>query len=97
MRIDLPPALFHGIGLLLIVFGTLRAYRLGWQRRLRESRSSSSASEDFEDSEHSEHEDAVDGGRYRPDPAARRHIMFGVLWVAMGIFLVVSTLINSRR
>ena len=83
MRIDLPPALFHGVGLLLVVFGTLRAYRLGWQRRRRESRSPSSGHED-------------DGG-HRPDPAARRHIMFGVLWVAMGVFLVVSTYINSRR
>jgi hypothetical protein len=86
MRIDLPPALFYGVGLLLVVFGTLRAYRLGWQRRLRPSRSSSSFASEPEEN-----------GGSRPDPGARRHIMFGALWVAMGIFLVVSTFINSRR
>jgi hypothetical protein len=79
MRIELPPVLFYGIGILLIVFGTLRAYHLGWQRRQIERPSSE--------------EDAGP----RPKPTARRHIAFGVLWMAMGLFLVVSTYINSRR
>ena len=77
MRIELPPVLFYGIGVLLIVFGILRAYHLGWQRRTLD-------------------QPAEEPGR-RPNPTARRHITFGVLWVAMGLFLVISTYINSHR
>jgi hypothetical protein len=93
MRIDLPPALFHGVGILLIVFGTLRAYHLGWQRRLKEVPPDPEAEDAAAPDDGAPPPEPV----LRPDPAARRHIMFGVLWVAMGIFLVVSTYINSRR
>jgi hypothetical protein len=78
MTVELPPALFYGLGLLLIVFGTLRAHHLGWQRRQQEGAPEGEAPA-------------------RTDGGARRHIMFGVLWVVMGLFLVVSTYLKSRR
>jgi hypothetical protein len=28
---------------------------------------------------------------------ARRHITFGVVWLVMGLFLIISTYLNSRR
>ena len=79
MKIELPPALFYGVGVILIVFGALRAHQLGWQRR------------------HRVRPDDEEGAAPRTDPTARRHMTFGVLWVLMGIFLVVSTYYNSRR
>jgi hypothetical protein len=82
MKLELPPALFYGVGAILIIFGALRAHTLGWQRRARERGDE-------------QEEDAALGRR--PNPTARRHLTFGLLWVLMGIFLVVSTYYNSRR
>jgi uncharacterized membrane protein HdeD (DUF308 family) len=83
MKLELPPVLFYGVGVILIVFGALRAYHLGWVRREAPS------------------PDRVEGDEVdttpRTDPTARRHMMFGLLWVVMGIILVVSTYMNSRR
>ncbi len=73
MRIDIPPAFFHFLGAMLILFGTLRAYHLGWKRR--------------------EVGPGEPGSRTRPE---RRHVTFGILWVAMGLFLVVSTILRAR-
>jgi uncharacterized membrane protein HdeD (DUF308 family) len=84
MKIDLPPALFYGVGIILIVFGVLRAHQLGWLRRHRETPADADAGADV---------DATP----RMDPTARRHMVFGLLWVVMGIFLVVSTYLNARR
>jgi hypothetical protein len=80
MKLELPPVLFYGVGVILIVFGALRAHHLGWQRRTSER-----VDEDGNDA------------APRVNPTARRHMTFGLLWVLMGIFLVVSTYINSRR
>jgi hypothetical protein len=82
MTVELPPALFYGLGLLLIVFGTLRAHQLGWQRRLQERASGG---------------EGDDATARTASGAARRHIMFGVLWIVMGLFLVISTYLKSRR
>ena len=74
MKVQLPPALFYAIGLMLVVFGALRAYYMGWQRR---------------------NSDIVDEGRGGTRP--RNHILWGTIWVALGLFLLISTFINSRR
>jgi uncharacterized membrane protein HdeD (DUF308 family) len=78
MAVQLPPVLFYGVGIILVVFGALRAYTLGWQRREQEVPA--------------EDEDAM---RRRPSQA-KRHMMFGVLWLIMGLFLVISTFINNH-
>jgi uncharacterized membrane protein HdeD (DUF308 family) len=85
MNIQLPPALFYGVGTMLIVFGALRAIYLGWQRRPAKAPEKAPGEESLED---------VEVARDGKD--ARRHIMFGILWVAMGLFLVISTFLNSR-
>jgi uncharacterized membrane protein HdeD (DUF308 family) len=76
--VQLPAALTYGLGFILILFGALRAYTLGWQRREPEVTS-----------------DDPDAPPRRPSQA-KRHIMFGVLWLIMGLFLVVSTFLNTR-
>jgi hypothetical protein len=81
MRLELPPLLFYGVGIILIVFGALRAYQLGWQRRDKMLPA----------------EEPEEGAAPPKNPTARRHLTFGILWVAMGIFLVISTYINSHR
>jgi hypothetical protein len=85
MNIELPPALFYGVGIILTLFGALRAYHLGWQRREIE-RARAEAKGDGDE----------DNGR-RPATTARRHITFGLFWVVMGLFLLVSTYLKSRR
>ncbi len=85
MNFELPPVLFYGVGVILIVFGALRAYQLGWQRRF-----------DQVPGERTE-EGAEAGQGRRRNPTARRHLGFGVLWVVMGLFLVVSTYVKMRR
>jgi hypothetical protein len=89
MNVNLPPALFYGIGLMLVVFGALRAYVLGWKRR--------PGGPDAPPAREGEEPEAVHGRGPRRQPDHKRHVTFGVLWIAMGLFLIVSTIINSRR
>ena len=76
----LPPVLFYAVGAILVIFGALRAWHLGWQRR----------------------EEPVPGDEELGEPKpqrpsqARRHIMFGLVWLVMGLFLIISTFLNSR-
>lgn len=72
MQLQLPPLIPYFIGAMLVVFGALRAYHLGWQRM----------------------KPGLDGDGPRPE--ARRHLRWGLIWVALGLFLVISTLINTR-
>ena len=70
-------ALTYIVGTMLVIFGSLRAFLMGWQRRDREIR------------------DEEEGGPRRKGP--RYHLMWGILWVLMGVALVVSTYLQSRR
>lgn len=90
MNIQLPPILFYAVGTVLIVFGSLRALHLGWMRRKDDGLSEPEPGEvgSFE-------RDAQRAARRTRD--ARRHIVFGLVWVAMGLFLVISTLLHTRR
>jgi hypothetical protein len=88
MDIVLPPALFYGVGIVLIVFGALRALFLGWRQKVQ-------AEPPVGDEP--EQEPAPAGGWPRSAGGGyKRHLTFGVLWVVMGLFLVVSTIIKSR-
>jgi hypothetical protein len=84
--IQLPPVFFYGIGAMLIVFGALRAYHLGWSRR----RAAAGASEDAE-------EEASSGSRRGSGYTAKRHIVWGLVWIGLGLFLVISTAVNTPR
>jgi hypothetical protein len=80
---ELPPALFYGVGAVLIVFGALRAVFLGWKQK----------PQVLEENP----EEAAGAGWSRSAAGAyKRHLTFGALWVAMGLFLVVSTIIKTR-
>jgi hypothetical protein len=83
MDIVLPPALFYGVGIVLIVFGALRAIFLGWKQKPQV------VGEDVEE--------AAAGGWSRSTGGGyKRHLTFGLLWMVMGLFLVVSTIIKTR-
>ncbi len=105
MNLSLPPALFYAIGAMLVTFGSLRAYHLGWQalRRLRgEIEEDDGEGGDIEDEGESDSEVAgrvrvVEAVDERRRTRARRHVRFGLLWVAMGLFLVISTVIQTVR
>jgi hypothetical protein len=79
--ISLPPALFYGLGTVLIVFGVLRAVFLGWRQKPQPAEDLEEAGTGWSRSS---------GGGYK------RHLTFGVLWVVMGLFLVLSTIVKSR-
>ena len=75
MNVVLPPIFFYAVGTLLVVFGVLRAVVLGRRR--------GGAAGD-------------DSGEITEDTPARartrkRHVAFGIVWVVMGLFLIVST------
>jgi hypothetical protein len=88
MDIVLPPALFYGVGIVLIVFGALRAIFLGWKQK-REAT-------EPQPQEDPEVAGAPAGWRRSSGGGYKRHLTFGLLWMAMGLFLVVSTVIKSR-
>ncbi len=78
MNIEIPPAIFYGVAVILIVFGGLRAYHLGSAgRRLRSG--------------------GLSEGKDLRDAVEKRHLRWGIIWIAMGIFLLVSTLHAQLR
>jgi hypothetical protein len=88
MNVSIPPSLLYAIGTVLVLFGGLRAYHLGWKRKPE----SAAPGQEPESGDLDEVPawDRNKGGGYK------RHITFGVLWVAMGLFLIISTMITSR-
>jgi uncharacterized membrane protein HdeD (DUF308 family) len=74
----MPVFLPYVVGAVLVVFGSLRAIYMGWQRR----------AEPIEPEE--------DGRRF-PKKGPRYHLMVGVVWVIMGMFLVISTYLQTHR
>ena len=86
MNVQLPPFLFYFVGVVLMAFGTLRAIFLG-KRQQKEAAAEQALDEDPVD-----HERAARKAR-----DARRHVIFGLVWVGMGLFLVISTFLNTRR
>jgi hypothetical protein len=94
--IELPPGLFYALGAVLIVFGCLRAYFLGWKQK--PPRPLEVSSDDPVTGEGDEGGDAPAASRWSAPRSGghKRHITFGVVWVVMGLFLVISTVVNTR-
>ena len=82
MHLNVPPILPYAVGLLLVLFGGLRVKFLGAPRTPRMTE---------EDAETSVNPPAVRGKEQR------RHQRMGVVWVLLGLFLLISTYIQSRR
>jgi hypothetical protein len=87
MNVSIPPSLLYAIGTVLVLFGGLRAYHLGWKKK-------PVPAEPGGDPESPDLDEVPAWDRNKG--GYKRHITFGVLWVVMGLFLIISTIINSR-
>jgi hypothetical protein len=79
---DIPPIIPYVFGAVLVVFGLLRAVYLGAPRPPRPT----------ED----EPESATLASPVR-GPAQRRHLRWGVIDVALGLFLIISVYVQTHR
>ena len=86
MHINIPPAIPYTIGAILILFGILRAKYLAAPRAPR------LADDDQADSSVGKVEAAEIRG-----PEQRRHLRMGIVWVLLGLFLVITTIMQMRR
>jgi hypothetical protein len=75
MHLQIPAAIPYAVGAVLVLFGSLRAIHLGWQRR----------------------DQQVNEETARQKQGPRYHMGVGMLWVAMGLFLLITTYVQSRR
>jgi hypothetical protein len=91
MQVNLPPFLFYAVGSMLIVFGALRIKYLGAPRARRRSDDDETAGEPSGDGAVEPEE------RLQRGPEQRRHVRWGIIWILLGLFLVVSTVIQVRR
>jgi len=90
MQVNLPPFLFYAIGSMLMVFGALRIKYLGAPRARR-------CSDDETAGEASGDHAVEPEERLQRGAEQRRHIRWGIIWVLLGLFLVISTFIQVRR
>jgi hypothetical protein len=86
MQVNLPPIIPYILGLALIVFGGLRIKFLGAPRARRER------DEDLQDPSAPPREEVIERGAEQ-----RRHIRWGIIWILLGTFVVISTYLQVRR
>jgi hypothetical protein len=91
MQFQIPPAIIYAFGAMLVVFGVVRAYHLGWKQRPDPDEAGGEVDEKAGDEG-----DEEDRPRAAPSTAHRRHLRWGIAYVAMGLFLIVSTLWSAR-
>jgi len=82
MRLDIPPIIPYAVGAMLVVFGALRVKYLGAPRAPRVSETDTASSA----------ETAPVRGKEQ-----RRHIRMGGVWILLGLFLLVSTYVQTHR
>ena len=90
----IPPLLLYAFGVVLMILGGLRAFHLGYKRRPAAEDPDPEAATDDEEAEANRRPgrsgwSRSEGGGYK------RHLTMGLLWMAMGLFLVISTALNS--
>lgn len=81
MRLTISPVVLYAVGIMLMVFGALRAKYLAAPRPPRE----------VEDGSEPADATPVRGKEQR------RHLRMGVVWILLGLFLVVSTYWQAGR
>jgi hypothetical protein len=86
MQVNLPPIIPYIIGFALIVFGGLRIKFLGAPRARCERDT------DLQEPSGPPREDVIERG-----PEQRRHIRWGIIWILLGAFVVISTYLQTRR
>jgi hypothetical protein len=87
MQINIPPAIPYAVGAILILFGILRAKYLAAPRAPR------LADDD-------QAESSLGKAEARAEirgPEQRRHLRMGIVWILLGLFLVISTIMQMRR
>jgi len=91
MHVNLPPILFYVIGLALVIFGGLRVKYLGAPRVPRRRHG------DWDEDDSSA--DRPDDDEQRPvrGPEQLRHVRWGIIWILLGLFLLISTFLQVRR
>jgi hypothetical protein len=108
MDFTLPAALLYGFGAMLLILGGLRAYHLGWKRKVEldaEAQAGGGADADADaDADAGEGAAGSDGDgapgrrdagwRRRDGGGYKRHLVWGLLWMGMGLFLIVTTLLK---
>jgi hypothetical protein len=91
MQLNIPPVIPYAVGCVLILFGALRVKYLG-APRLRTRPDDDQIGEEAPGDRASEPEERLERGSQQ-----RRHIRWGIIWILLGLFLVVSTFIQVRR
>lgn len=81
MRLNISPVVLYAVGIVLMVFGALRAKYLAAPRPPQQTEDGS---------------EPVDATPVR-GKEQRRHLRMGVVWVLLGLFLVVSTYWQARH
>jgi hypothetical protein len=83
MNLVIPPLFFYAIGAVLVISGVARTLTLGRRRPDRDIQA-----DDGDDPS------VAASAAHRAAKAAqvrRRHMIFGVVWVLLGLFLILST------
>jgi hypothetical protein len=88
MRLNIPPLVTYLFGSFLVVFGIVRAKYLAAPRTLPPSPD--------EDEGRAEGQPAVEAAPVR-GKAQLRHLRWGVVYILLGLFLVISTYLETRR
>ena len=86
MQVNLPPIIPYIVGLALILFGGLRIKFLGAPRARRERDT------DLQEAAAPPPEEIIERG-----PEQRRHIRWGIIWILLGAFVVISTYVQAHR
>jgi len=86
MQVNLPPIIPYIVGFALIVFGGLRIKFLGAPRARRERDA------DLQEPSAPAREEVIERG-----PEQRRHIRWGIIWILLGAFVVISTYLQANR
>ncbi len=75
MNVVIPPLFFYAVGAVLVVAGAARSLTLGRRRPERDIQG------------HEPGSTAAD----KAAKARKRHFIFGIVWVLLGLFLILST------
>jgi hypothetical protein len=79
MNLVIPPLFFYAVGAVLVISGVARTLTLGRRRPEREIQA--------DDPDPS----VVANVAAKAAQVRRRHLIFGVVWVLLGLFLILST------
>ena len=78
MNLVIPPLFFYAVGAMLVIFGGARTLWLGVRRPAREIQTEPGEAE-------------AKAETTTAAKARRRHFIFGIVWVLLGLFLILST------